>query len=68
VVHDSAVLNSLPVNPSLGVFRPLAEQGNVVPVYAQLAADFRIKGQDKGGGGLSSLGRNGIDASKRASQ
>jgi len=40
VVHDSAVLNSLPVNPSLEVFRPLAEQGNVVPVYAQLAADF----------------------------
>ncbi|NNM29198.1 MAG: anthranilate synthase component I [Akkermansiaceae bacterium] len=28
------------VRPSLEEFRPLAEQGNVVPLYAQLAADF----------------------------
>lgn len=34
------MLNTLPVNPTLEAFRPLAEQGNVVPVYAQLAADF----------------------------
>lgn len=33
-------MNTLPVNPTLEAFRPLAEQGNVVPVYAQLAADF----------------------------
>jgi len=33
-------LNTPPVNPTLEAFRPLAEQGNVVPVYAQLAADF----------------------------
>ena len=32
---------SLPaVKPSLEEFRALAEKGNVVPVYAQLAADF----------------------------
>ena len=28
------------VKPSLEEFRELAEQGNVVPVYAQLTADF----------------------------
>ena len=33
-------MNTLPVNPTIEAFRPLAEQGNVVPVYAQLAADF----------------------------
>lgn len=33
-------MNTLPVKPDLADFRPLAEQGNVVPVYAQLAADF----------------------------
>ncbi|MDP6208966.1 MAG: anthranilate synthase component I, partial [Roseibacillus sp.] len=32
---------SLPaVKPSIEEFRELAEQGNVVPVYAQLTADF----------------------------
>jgi len=35
-----AVLNTLPVNPPIDAFRPLAKEGNVVPVYAQLAADF----------------------------
>lgn len=35
-----AALNTPPVNPTLEAFRPLAEQGNVVPVYTQLAADF----------------------------
>lgn len=30
----------MPVKPSLEEFRDLAKQGNVVPVYAQLAADF----------------------------
>ncbi len=33
-------MNSLPVNPSIDTFCDLASQGNVVPVYAQLAADF----------------------------
>ncbi|NWK57588.1 anthranilate synthase component I [Verrucomicrobiaceae bacterium N1E253] len=33
-------MNTPPVKPALDDFRPLAEQGNVVPVYAQLAADF----------------------------
>ncbi|MGJ8677087.1 MAG: anthranilate synthase component I [Akkermansiaceae bacterium] len=35
-----AALSTLPVSPSIEVFRSLAEKGNVVPVYAQLAADF----------------------------
>lgn len=33
-------MNPLPVKPSLEEFCSLAQQGNVVPVYAQLAADF----------------------------
>ncbi|MBT8044320.1 MAG: anthranilate synthase component I [Verrucomicrobiae bacterium] len=33
-------MSNLPVNPSLDDFRGLARKGNVVPVYAQLAADF----------------------------
>lgn len=33
-------MNSTPVEPSLEVFASLAGQGNVVPVYTQLAADF----------------------------
>lgn len=34
------VVSSIPVEPSLDVFAGLAERGNVVPVYTQLAADF----------------------------
>ncbi|RYG20594.1 anthranilate synthase component I, partial [bacterium] len=34
------VVNSIPVEPSFEVFCKLAEQGNVVPLYTQLAADF----------------------------
>ena len=34
------VVSSIPVEPSLEVFAQLAERGNVVPVYTQLAADF----------------------------
>ncbi len=34
------VVSSIPVEPSLEVFAGLAKQGNVVPVYTQLAADF----------------------------
>ncbi len=34
------VVSSIPVEPSLEVFVGLAKQGNVVPVYTQLAADF----------------------------
>ncbi|WP_018971108.1 anthranilate synthase component I [Rubritalea marina] len=33
-------VNHLPVKPELEEFCSLAERGNVVPVYAQLAADF----------------------------
>lgn len=33
-------MNTTPVKPSLDEFLGLAQQGNVVPVYAQLAADF----------------------------
>lgn len=33
-------MNSIPVEPSFETFAVLAEQGNVVPVYTQLAADF----------------------------
>jgi anthranilate synthase component 1 len=33
-------LSTPPVSPSIEEFRNLAEKGNVVPVYAQLAADF----------------------------
>jgi anthranilate synthase component 1 len=33
-------VNSIPVEPSLADFARLAEQGNIVPVYTQLAADF----------------------------
>ncbi|MGB1260451.1 MAG: anthranilate synthase component I [Akkermansiaceae bacterium] len=33
-------MSTLPASPSPEEFRSLAEQGNVVPVYAQLAADF----------------------------
>ena len=36
----SRPLNQEPVNPSPEAFCDLAKQGNVVPVYAQLAADF----------------------------
>ncbi len=35
-----AVLSKPSVSPSIEDFRSLAEKGNVVPVYAQLAADF----------------------------
>jgi anthranilate synthase component 1 len=35
-----AVVSSIPVEPSLEAFAQLAEKGNVVPVYTQLAADF----------------------------
>ena len=34
------VVNSIPVEPSFESFADLARQGNVVPVYTQLAADF----------------------------
>lgn len=37
--HSSCV-NQLPVKPGIDEFRALSEHGNVVPVYAQLAADF----------------------------
>ena len=33
-------MTDVPVRPSLEEFRELAKQGNVVPVYAQLASDF----------------------------
>ena len=33
-------MSTTPVNPSPDEFCDLAEEGNVVPVYAQLAADF----------------------------
>jgi len=33
-------VNQLPVKPGLDEFRTLSKRGNVVPVYAQLAADF----------------------------
>ncbi|MBT8038438.1 MAG: anthranilate synthase component I [Verrucomicrobiae bacterium] len=33
-------MSTPPVSPSIDEFRNLAEKGNVVPVYAQLAADF----------------------------
>lgn len=36
----SAALSTIPVNPSSDDFCGLAGKGNVVPVYAQLAADF----------------------------
>ena len=35
-----AALSNPSVSPSIEDFRSLAEKGNVVPVYAQLAADF----------------------------
>ena len=35
-----AALSTTSVSPSIEEFRDLAAQGNVVPVYAQLAADF----------------------------
>ncbi len=35
-----AVVSSIPVEPSLEIFVQLAQRGNVVPVYTQLAADF----------------------------
>jgi anthranilate synthase component I len=35
-----SVVSFIPVEPSLEVFAELAEQGNVVPVYTRLAADF----------------------------
>lgn len=38
-LHAVCVI-SVPVKPSLDEFRNLAGQGNVVPIYAQLAADF----------------------------
>lgn len=34
------VVHSLPVEPSLSSFLQLSTQGNVIPVYTQLAADF----------------------------
>ncbi|MGD7654568.1 MAG: anthranilate synthase component I [Verrucomicrobiales bacterium] len=34
------VVSTIPVEPSLEAFVELAERGNVVPVYTQLAADF----------------------------
>ena len=34
------LVSSIPVEPSLEVFAGLAEKGNIVPVYTQLAADF----------------------------
>lgn len=36
----STALSPQPVSPSPDAFRDLAQRGNVVPVYAQLAADF----------------------------
>ena len=36
----SRLVSSIPVEPSLEIFAGLAEKGNVVPVYTQLAADF----------------------------
>lgn len=33
-------MTTIPVEPSLEIFAGLAERGNVVPVYTQLAADF----------------------------
>jgi len=38
--HASRVVSSIPVQPSLEAFVSLARQGNVVPVFTQLAADF----------------------------
>jgi len=38
--HASRVVSSIPVQPSLEVFLPLTREGNVVPVFTQLAADF----------------------------
>jgi anthranilate synthase component 1 len=38
--HASRVVTSLPVQPSIEDFPLLARQGNVVPVFTQLAADF----------------------------
>jgi anthranilate synthase component 1 len=40
VVKLRRVVSSIPVEPSLEIFAGLAKQGNVVPVYTQLAADF----------------------------
>ncbi len=34
------IVSAIPVEPSLETFAELAKQGNVVPVYTQLAADF----------------------------
>ena len=36
----SAALSTLSVSPTIDTFHKLAERGNLVPVYAQLAADF----------------------------
>ncbi len=38
--YPSPDVHSLPVEPSLESFLRLAHQGNVIPVYTQLAADF----------------------------
>jgi anthranilate synthase component 1 len=38
--HCGAEVNSIPVEPSFESFAQLAQQGNVIPVYTQLAADF----------------------------
>lgn len=38
--HASPVVSLIPVQPSLEAFLPLAREGNVVPVFTQLAADF----------------------------
>jgi anthranilate synthase component 1 len=39
-VMVGGAVSIIPVEPSLEVFAELAERGNVVPVYTQLAADF----------------------------
>jgi anthranilate synthase component 1 len=39
-VHAPRVVNSIPVEPSFESFAELAQKGNVIPVYTQLAADF----------------------------
>lgn len=38
--HAPGAVNSIPVEPSFESFAQLAKQGNVIPVYTQLAADF----------------------------
>ena len=39
-LYPSPVVHSLPVEPSLESFLCFTQQGNVIPVYTQLAADF----------------------------